>query len=274
MPLHMLSFCVGFLANCKISWFKNLLIKAFIKKFSIILSEAFVEVPEEYSSFNDFFIRALKPTSRPIFNEPNAIVSPVDGTISQIGYICNNSLLQAKGYSYTINALLGQNMSEIFQNGAYITIYLSPKDYHRVHMPILGILEQMTYIPGKLFSVNRKTVLTLPNLFTRNERVITLFQTKLGKMAVVLIGAMFVGSIETTWAGTVNPYHSKEIHRIHYSTKQAIDKICFNHGEEIGRFKMGSTVIVLFEDKNVGWLDNCLAENYIKMGESIGILAV
>jgi len=248
-PQRMLTAIAHLLANCKITWIKNHLIRYFVNKYPVRLEEALEENPYQYNSFNHFFTRALKPPVRPLATDPLAIVSPVDGHISQCGHIHQGTLLQAKGFNYTVQALLGGDtqFAEPFLNGEFLTAYLAPKDYHRIHMPVDGTLCQMTYIPGKLFSVNPRTAAAIPNLFARNERVVCLFDTPQGRMALVLVGAMIVGSIETIWAGTIAPLHLNRsgIKTWHY--RKPIIKI--KKGEEMGRFKLGSTVIILFEKK-------------------------
>jgi phosphatidylserine decarboxylase len=238
-----------------------------MKKYQITLQDALLENPDDFPDFNSFFTRELKPGARIIANDENAIISPVDGTISQIGKIVADQLIQVKNFNYNLSSLLGdEKIAGHFQNGNFATIYLAPKNYHRVHMPISGKLNQMFYIPGDLFSVNNDTAENVPNLFTRNERVVTNFDTEIGKMVVVLVGAIIVGNIETMWAGTINPRHEKNIVRRAYNT----ENIFLNRGAEMGRFKLGSTVIVLFQENKITWQDNIIANTTVQMGQQLG----
>ncbi|MEN9917476.1 MAG: phosphatidylserine decarboxylase proenzyme, partial [Pseudomonadota bacterium] len=199
------------------------------------MSLALEENPERYINFNDFFTRSLKPEKRPISNHTSDIISPVDGTISQIGDIKENQLIQAKKINYNLQALLGGSaqLATQFQNGRFATFYLAPQDYHRVHMPYSGELKEMIYVPGRLFSVDKDTATDLPNLFVRNERVITLFSTPIGAMAVILVGAMLVGGINTAWEGTIAPASKRHIYHWHYLD----NKISLVKGQELGQFQ-------------------------------------
>jgi phosphatidylserine decarboxylase len=262
--LHMFSL----LAECQISFVKNSLISWFIKKYNVNLQESSIKQVKDFVNFNDFFTRHLAEDIRPIDQAPNSIVSPVDGQISQFGRIESNRLLQAKGSYYSLKNLLANDdsLASIFSNGSFITLYLSPADYHRVHMPSAGHLEQMTYVPGSLYSVNERSQNKHPGLFTRNERVINVFETQTGKMCMILVGAGLVGSIETQWHGVITPPHSSRIQTWDY-LHQAID---IEKGEEVGLFKLGSTVIVLFEKNKVQWLPTIGKGKSILMGSSIG----
>lgn len=249
LPQHFLSRVFGFIAKIKITPVKNAFIKWFIKRYNIDLSEAIESDYQAYSSFSDFFIRALKPNARPISRNPNIVVSPVDGTLSQIGMIHHDTLLQAKGIHYNLKGLVGPQMSEQFERGNFATIYLAPYNYHRVHMPYAGTFEKMIYIPGKLFSVNPETVDHIPQLFSKNERLVALFKTDLGPMAVIFVGALLVGGIHTH---PLTPGFN------------------FQKGEELGYFNFGSTVIVLFGSCTMNWDKNLCAQSTVKMGEEIG----
>ncbi|GHC19610.1 archaetidylserine decarboxylase [Aidingimonas halophila] len=239
LPHHLISRAVGTLARSRISWLKNLLIKTFIRRFQVDMSQAQEPDPTAYSTFNDFFTRALKAEARPI---GDGIVSPADGTLSQAGRTHHGTLIQAKGQAYSITSLLGGDMRRAapFRQGSFATIYLSPKDYHRVHMPVTGTLKEMIYVPGRIFSVNRATADHVSNLFARNERVVCIFDTEEGPMAMVLVGAMIVAAIETVWAGQVTPL-SGDVQTIRFDTPITLTK-----GEEMGRFKLGSTVVLCF----------------------------
>ncbi len=268
VPQHALSAFAGLLANARLPWLKNCLIDYFIKRYPVNLTEAVESNPFAYPSYNDFFTRALKPEVRPVSPNSHELVSPADGCISQLGNIEDDKLLQAKEHFFTAAALLGDTeKANTFKDGSFLTVYLAPHDYHRVHMPIDGTLTHMIYVPGSLFSVNEKTTDSTKNLFARNERVISLFDTPVGKVAVVLVGAMLVGSIETIWAGTLTPPHRKSIATWEYKRSIFLKK-----GEEMGRFKLGSTVIVLFEKEAITLNPEMKAGGVVRMGQCIGQL--
>lgn len=235
------------------------------------MSEAIQTDPFKYPTYNDFFTRHLKPECRPIDNNNDAIVSPADGNMAQIGMIKQDQILQAKGHNYSVQSLLGGdlNLATQFINGSFATIYLAPKDYHRVHMPLTGRLKKMIYVPGKLFSVNAHAAENIPDLFARNERVIAIFETIAGPMALILVGAMIVGSIETKWFGTVTPPHSKTIKTWEYNSDSNIE---LSKGDEMGLFKLGSTVIVLFASQTMLWDQNIGINSDLKMGSKIGLI--
>lgn len=266
VPHHLLSRIVGWFASTKIHWIKNTFIEKFIAKFNVNMQEAEVEDPRAYENFNAFFCRALKADARPIDTAEDAFVCPADGAVSQVGKIQHNLLFQAKGHHYTTEALLGgdQKLAAQFEGGEFTTIYLSPKDYHRLHMPIAGKLTSMTYIPGALFSVNPTTVNNVPNLFARNERAVCVFETSAGPVALVLVGAMIVAAIETAWAGQVAPT-TGQIQNYFY-TEQGIS---LDKGEEMGRFKLGSTIIILTGKDAIKWRDDLAAETPVRMGERL-----
>lgn len=258
LPHHTLSRLIGYLAECEAPWFKNRLIAWFIKRYQVNMSEAQLEDPSAYRHFNDFFTRALKADARPLDQSEKAVLCPADGAISQLGNIEHGRIFQAKGHSFSLLELLGGDTERAapFMGGHFATVYLSPKDYHRVHMPLTGILREMVYIPGRLFSVNQTTAEHVPELFARNERVACIFDTEQGPMAVVLVGAMVVASIETVWAGLVTP-PMRSLRSYDYS-QTARQPITLEKGAELGRFKLGSTAIVLFGPNHVTW-DNTLA---------------
>ncbi|VFT55029.1 phosphatidylserine decarboxylase [Pseudomonas aeruginosa] len=207
LPHHLLSRLIGFAADCRATWFKDRLIAWFARRYQVDMREAQVEDLQAYEHFNAFFTRALKDGARPLAQEPGAVLCPADGAISQLGPIEHGRIFQAKGHSYSLAELLGGDaeLAAPFMGGDFATVYLSPRDYHRVHMPLAGTLREMVYVPGRLFSVNQTTAENVPELFARNERVVCLFDTERGPMAVVLVGAMIVASIETVWAGLVTP---------------------------------------------------------------------
>ena len=250
---------------------KNRVIKWFIGRYGVDMSEAAEPNPEAYATFNDFFTRELKPGIRPLADGEKTLVSPVDGAISQLGQVTGDRVFQAKGQSFSLSELLGGDESTVapFVNGEFSTIYLSPKDYHRIHMPVAGTLKEMIHVPGKLFSVNPVTAENVPNLFARNERVVCIFDTASGPMALVLVGAMIVGSVETRWAGVVVPGR-RQVTSTLYEGEQAIT---FDKGEEMGRFRLGSTVIMVMPKGSVSWNSDQVAGKTVRMGEAFGALA-
>ena len=271
LPHHLLSKIAGLAAESK--FLKNFLIPAFIHKYKVDLSEAKITEPRAYLSFNHFFTRELKPGVRVIDSSLDTIVSPADGKISACGKIMGSELLQAKGHHFSLCDLLGGNkdVSKLFINGSFATVYLSPSDYHRVHMPISGKLISTFYIPGRLFSVNKMMSESLPNLFARNERVVCLFDTNTGPMCLVLVGAMIVGSIETTWSKETSPAHRiKEVHATDYSLLETPIKL--SKGQEMGRFKLGSTVISLFGSQGISMNAKIEMNCSIKMGQGLGYI--
>ncbi len=267
IPHHFFSMMMYRLTRCQAVWFKNLFIKFIIKNYQVNLAEAQQTDLNAYPSFNAFFTRALQAGIRPIATGENIFVSPVDGAISQLGKIESGQIVQAKGRHYSVLELLGgdQTLAEKFQQGQFATIYLSPRDYHRIHMPLTGKLQQMRYIPGKLFSVSPRTARTVPNLFARNERVVTVFETQQGPMVLVLVGAIFVGSMETVWSGQITPPYGKDIQ--HWSYQQ--QAITIQKGEEMGRFNMGSTVVILLPEQATLFLEQLRVGDSIKMGQAI-----
>ena len=220
------------------------------------MSEALYPHPEHYKTFNEFFTRQLKPEVRQIAEGDDVLIQAVDGAVSQFGDIHQDSIFQAKGHNYSLTTLLGgkPELAKPFKNGKFATIYLSPKDYHRIHMPVEGTLTDMVYVPGELFSVNPLTAENVPGLFARNERVIAFFDTPVGKMAMVLVGATIVASIETVWSGTVTPPAGKNVQHWQYgSDDEAAVKL--EKGDEMGRFKLGSTIVVCFEKDQIEFED-------------------
>ena len=232
--------------------------------------QALVEDLTAYEHFNAFFTRALKSDARPLDSTPNAILCPTDGAMSQLGPIESGRIFQAKGHNFSVLELLGGNAERAapFMGGDFATIYLSPRDYHRVHMPLAGTLREMIYVPGRIFSVNTVTAQNVPELFARNERVVCLFDTERGPMAMVLVGAMIVASIETVWAGLVTP-PKRELKTFRYD-EAARAPIQLEKGAEMGRFKLGSTVILLFGPDQVRWTESLAALSPVRMGECLG----
>ena len=271
LPHHCLSRLIGAFAECEKPWFKNRLISWFIKRYQVDMSEAQLSEPSAYRHFNEFFTRPLKEGARTIDTSENSVVSPADGAISQLGNIEHGRIFQAKGHSFSLLELLGGDAARAapFMGGSFSTVYLSPKDYHRVHMPLTGILREMVYIPGRLFSVNQTTAENVPELFSRNERVACLFDTEHGPMAVVLVGAMVVASIETVWAGLITP-PLRTLRSYDYS-QAARQPITLEKGAELGRFKLGSTAIVLFGPDHVTWNTELQAESAVQVGQNIAL---
>ena len=268
LPHHALSRMMSKLTHCENKAWKNLFIKQIIRHYGVNMDEAKQPDINAYKSFNDFFTRDLKPSARQLTSEVNAIASPADGAVSQAGAISEGEIFQAKGKSYTALDLLGgsEERAKAFNNGVFTTIYLSPKDYHRLHMPITGTLREMVHVPGRLFSVNTATTRSVPRLFARNERVVAIFDTELGPMALVLVGAIFVSSIETVWHGVVTPPSVTSVQTWDYKENAPTLKM----GEEMGRFNMGSTIIVLFANNKVQWDSEFVADKIVKLGEMIG----
>ncbi len=265
LPKHALSRLVGKLAAAEAGSLTTKLIRLFIDRFGIDMSEAEFEDPAHYPSFNAFFTRKLKPGLRQVVSDPKIAALPVDGCISQLGEIQLGRIIQAKGHDFSARELLGGDakLADPFQGGKFATIYLSPKDYHRIHMPLEGVLESMVYIPGDLFSVNPLTASHVPNLFARNERVACIFRTEIGPMALVLVGATIVASIETIWAGTVTPPTGQQVTRWDYQGEQAIT---LQKGAEMGLFKLGSTVVCLFAPDVLDFIDTLQPGRETRMG--------
>jgi phosphatidylserine decarboxylase len=270
VPQHALSRLVGKLAASQTPWLKNLLIRRFISAYHVNMDEALHSDPTHYRSFNEFFTRPLKPGARPLAASELAVLSPADGAISAIGGITDDTLVQAKGRLYSVTALLGGDAARAapFNGGTFATVYLSPKDYHRVHSPLTGTLREMIYVPGKLYSVNQTTADNIDNLFAVNERAVCIFDTEHGPMAVVLVGAMIVAAIETVWAGRVAPA-TGGMQAFDYS-KQA--PITIKKGAELGRFLLGSTAIILFGPGMVEWKLNLQKGPAVQMGQQLGVL--
>jgi phosphatidylserine decarboxylase len=267
-PQHLISRAAGLLASTTNATVKNLFIRWFVERYEVDMSQAAEEDPTAYANFNAFFTRALKPGARPIDADPNSVISPADGAVSQLGRIESGRVFQAKGQSFSVVELLGGDAEAAgaFAHGHFITVYLSPRDYHRVHMPFAGTLTKMTYVPGDLFSVNTVTAEEVPRLFARNERVVCHFNTDLGPMVVVLVGAMIVASIETSWAGLVAPLRRK-IATTRYTD---LPQVQLAKGDELGRFLLGSTAIVLFPEGKVDWDGELVATGPVQMGQAIG----
>lgn len=263
LPQHAISRLTGKFGRCENPWVKNALIKAFIKHFNVDMSQALEPDPTAYATFNHFFTRALKADARPL---GEGILSPADGTLSQYGRLQAGQLVQAKGHTYSAQTLLGGDtaLAEEFLGGSFATVYLSPRDYHRVHMPVTGTLREMIYVPGRLFSVNQATANYVPGLFARNERLVCIFDTEYGPMAMVLVGAMIVAAIETVWSGQVTPLAGNP-QRMRFGQPITLEK-----GAEMGRFMLGSTVVTCFT-KPVNF-NEIPPGKMVSMGESLGAI--
>jgi phosphatidylserine decarboxylase len=268
LPQHALSRIMHWITRSEVKWWKNFAIKSVVSLYGVDLSEAKQENYSAYQSFNHFFTRELKESVRPMHRDDQVAISPADGAISRIGTIDGNRIVQAKNRLFNLVDLLGGDpeLAALFEGGNFATIYLSPRDYHRLHMPCAGTLKEMRHVPGRLFSVNRATTDFVPDLFAKNERVIATFVTPLGTMALVLVGAIFVSSIETVWYGVVTPPTSPTIRIWNYRDKP----FTLAQGQEMGRFNMGSTIIVLFEPGKMAWSSELEAEAAVKMGQPIG----
>jgi phosphatidylserine decarboxylase len=272
LPHHLLSRGVGILAQNHL--LRKFFIRTFIKRYKVDLSQAKIQDVEKFENFNAFFTRELQADARPLPTAQGAIVCPADGAVSQLGDIADGNLLQAKGKHYSCQSLLAGDaqMAALFQSGKFATIYLSPSDYHRVHMPMAGILKKTIYVPGKLFSVNQTTAESVPNLFARNERLVCLFTTAAGPMAVILVGAMIVAGIDTVWAGEICPMAGKrDIQITDYSNQ--IPAVQLPLGGELGRFRLGSTAIVLFQHGAMKFESSLEATSSVAMGQLLGQVA-
>lgn len=264
LPQHGLSRLIGMLAENETPWLKNFLIEKFIRHFGVNMNEAAESDYKRYRHFNDFFTRKLADGVRRITDED--VCCPADGQVSQAGNIEHGRIFQAKGHSYSTLELLGgdEELAALFDDGLFATVYLSPRDYHRVHMPVDGRLLRSIYIPGDLFSVNTTTAENVPRLFSRNERLVAIFDTEYGEMAMVLVGAMVVASIETVWAGQVAP-RLRTIETQDFVNVPA--PVHLKKGAEMGRFKLGSTAIVLFRKaSDLEW--EVEAGDMVKMGQA------
>lgn len=263
LPQHALSRLVGKLAASKTPWLKDAFICRFAARYQVDMSEAAQPDLSQYACFNDFFTRPLKAGARTINAQADSIVCPADGAVSQLGPITGDQVFQAKGHSYSLSDLLASEAdAKAFENGHFATIYLSPRDYHRVHMPFAGTLTKSVYVPGDLFSVNTRTAENVPNLFARNERLVAHFDTELGPMVVILVGAMIVASIETVWGG-LEPIGNQ----VRVSKP---DNVQLAKGDEMGRFLLGSTAIVLFGKDVVAWQKDLAAGSAVRMGNVLG----
>ncbi|CAM3683222.1 archaetidylserine decarboxylase [Paracidovorax anthurii] len=269
LPKQALTALAGRLASARAGGWTTAAIRWFVARYRVEMGEAANPDIASYATFNDFFTRPLRPGARPLADAP--AICPVDGAISQFGPIDRDQIYQAKGHHYSTTALLGGDaeLASRFTNGSFATIYLSPRDYHRIHMPCDGRLRRMTYVPGALFSVNPLTARGVPGLFARNERVVCLFDTPLGAMALVLVGATIVGSMATVWHGTVNPPRTAEPRTWTYGGDGP--EVALRQGEEMGRFMLGSTVVLLFEPGAMRFTQAWAPERAVRLGEAMGL---
>ena len=271
MPQLYLTQLAGWFAQQKWGAVTHFVIKAFAKKYNVDMSEAKKENFSDYESFNQFFIRELKDDARKINENPTALCLPADGRVSQIGHIDDERLLQAKGHFFSLSDLLAgdEELVNTFKNGEFATIYLSPRDYHRVHMPCDATLRKMIYVPGDLFSVNPFLAEHVPNLFARNERVICVFDTAFGPIVQILVGATITASMSTVWAGVINPPRTGEIKVWTYQGDNAIK---LTKGQEMGAFQLGSTVINLFPANSVTLAEHLEVDVPVRMGEILATM--
>jgi phosphatidylserine decarboxylase len=270
LPQHFLSRIVWRATRSESTWWKNWLIRSFLRHFDVNMAEAVEPDPFAYGSFNQFFTRALRLGVRPSSAVADSIVSPVDGTVSAAGTIQGDRLFQAKGHDYTLTDLLAgdESLARSFQGGRFATLYLAPYNYHRIHMPLAGALSATTHVPGRLFSVNTATAALVPRLFACNERVICVFDTDFGRVAVILVGALFVGSMATVWAGDITPRSGVRPTRL----AEPSPAVHLERGAELGRFNMGSTVILLLPGTAM-WAQSLVAGSLVRVGETIGRIA-
>ncbi|MED5622452.1 archaetidylserine decarboxylase [Ideonella sp. BN130291] len=265
LPKKALTRFAGWVASAEAGAITTALIRWFVGKYQVDMNEALNPDITSYRSFNDFFTRALRPGARP--QAQADLICPIDGAISQFGRIERDQIFQAKGHRYTTTALLAGDsaLAQQFEDGEFVTLYLSPKDYHRIHMPCAGTLKRMVYVPGDLFSVNPTTARGVPGLFARNERVICLFEGERGPFVMVLVGATIVGSMATVWHGVVNPPRTHDVREWRYDDKPVVLK----KGEEMGRFLLGSTVVMLFPKDCMRFTPSWAPELLVQMGEAM-----
>ncbi|ROO27381.1 phosphatidylserine decarboxylase [Salinisphaera orenii MK-B5] len=274
LPTRLISRGAHTLAGARAGWLRRALIAGFLRLYPAIdMTEAEEPDPQAYPSFNAFFTRALAPGQRPLPSDPETVVSPVDGTLGACGEAHRGTICQTKGMTYDLQTLMGgdEGWAAAFLGGRYATFYLAPHDYHRVHMPLDGCVRDMRYVPGRLFGVNPRCVRAIPRLFSRNERLVTLFDTAVGPMALIMVGAFIVGGIETRWAGTICPPHRRAPHRQPVAERD-IDAAYHARGEEMGRFAIGSSVILLFGPGALEWPNTLAAGRSLRLGTPIGRL--
>jgi len=265
MPKQALTVLAGKFANARLGGLTTAVIRRFVARYGVDMQEAVNPDMASYASFNEFFTRPLRGDARPLADAD--FICPVDGAISQFGTITHGDIFQAKGHSYSAAALVGGDaeLAAQFADGSFATLYLSPRDYHRIHMPCAGRLRRMIHVPGALFSVNPATVRGVPGLFARNERVVCVFDGEQGPFVLTLVGATIVGSMATVWHGVVNPPRSRTVHEWRYDDKE----ITLNKGEEMGRFLLGSTVVMLFPQNTLRFNPEWSPARAIRIGEAM-----
>jgi phosphatidylserine decarboxylase len=269
LPTHFLSWLMFHVARIRAPAFKDPFIATFVRLYRVDLSDSEFEIPKSYPDFSAFFTRALKPDARPLDPDPRALVSPVDGRVSALGPIRDGTMIQAKGLDYSVDELLGgSKTAAFFRKGSFCTLYLAPHNYHRIHMPANGRLREWGYQPGRLFSVSVGAVNRIPRLFARNERVYSVFETDFGPLGLVMVGALFVGSMETVWNGRVTPPHGHDA-----GCYTPMSPVVLMRGRELGRFNMGSTVILLAPPGMVAWKRELATGREVRMGLALGSLS-
>lgn len=270
LPRYWMTALIYQLARARSTGLKNLLISRFVRLYRVDTGDVALDIPDGFATFNDFFIRELRPGARPIDDDPHALVSPVDGTVSQAGSIRDDLLLQAKGHDYTLGDLLATDLedADAYRDGAFATIYLAPYNYHRVHAPVAGELVALRYVPGELFSVNAATAAAIPGLFRRNERLVMHFRTATGPAVLIMVGALNVGSITTPWTGEIRPRKTGTVEVVGITGPPDVGK-----GDLLGWFNMGSTVILLLPKSTCEWHNELLPGESVVMGRPIGTLA-
>ena len=267
-PKQALTRFAGWVSSRERGWVTTEIIRRFVLKYRVNMDEALQSDIAGYATFNDFFTRALKPGARPIADAD--LVSPVDGAISQFGVIAHDQILQAKGHNYSITAAVGGDaaLAAQYEHGSFATLYLSPRDYHRIHMPLGGRLTRMTYVPGELFSVNPITARGVPGLFARNERVVCVFESARGPFVLILVGATIVGSMATVWHGVINRSRGKAVRTWTYP-RQGEPEVVLKKGDEMGRFLLGSTVVILFPKGQLNFNREWAPGRSIRLGEAM-----
>lgn len=269
LPQRLMGRLVYRVTRCSWGWVSKPLIGWFARRYAVDLEEAERDRPESYASLNDFFTRRLKPQARPIAGGERTLISPVDGFLTQFGTAHGGEMIQAKGLRYQLEELLGERQDRVAAliSGSYATLYLAPHQYHRVHLPLAGTLQRTRYIPGKRYSVNSATAAALPGLFCRNERVACWFETAVGPMAVVLVGALNVSSISTAWLGEIASGRAR------LWTDAELSQRDYRRGEEIGRFNLGSTVVLVLPPERAAWRPDLAPGQTVRMGQALGSLA-
>ena len=269
IPKQALTAFAGYVAGRERGWVTTEIIRRFVARYQVNMAEALNSDISSYATFNDFFTRALKPGARPLAQAD--LICPVDGAISQFGRIEKDQIFQAKGHHYSTTAVVGGDaaLAAQYQDGSFATIYLSPKDYHRIHMPCDGRLSRMIYVPGELFSVNPVTARGVPGLFARNERVVCVFESARGPFVLILVGATIVGSMATVWHGVVNPPRSKQVREWRYPASAGQAEVFLKQGEEMGRFLLGSTVVLLFPKGPLRFNPAWAAGRGVRLGEAM-----